>query len=61
MATKRKKVPVWEFTVRRRDVLPKPIYLRFFNEAGDEYVRRLEAQLDSGVIPVGIDERARIE
>jgi integrase len=33
-------------------VLPRPLYLSFDDEAeGDAYVRRLEAQLDRGVLP----------
>ncbi|WP_174556329.1 hypothetical protein [Pandoraea pulmonicola] len=34
-------------------MLIKPIYLSFHSEAeGDEYVRRLEAPLDAGIVPV---------
>lgn len=58
MATKRKKGPVWEYTVRRAGVLPKPVYLRFTDEReGDEYVRRLEALLDRGIVPDELRER----
>jgi len=57
MATKRKRGPVWEYTVRRKDVLPRPAYLPFGNEEeGDEYVRRLEAMLDRGIIPDALRE-----
>lgn len=53
MATKRLRGNTWEYVVKRKGLLTKPIYLSFTNEAeGDEYVRRLEAQLDAGVIPV---------
>jgi hypothetical protein len=42
----------WEFIVKRKGVLPKPISITFDTEAeGDEYVRRLEAQLDRGIVP----------
>lgn len=52
MATKRRRGAGWEFTVRRAGVLPRPLYLTFHDEAeGDEYVRRLEAQLDRGIVP----------
>lgn len=52
MATKRVRGGVWHYTVKRKGVLPKPIYLSFPTEAeGDEYVRRLEALLDRGVVP----------
>jgi integrase len=43
---------VWEYTVKRAGLLPKPIYLRFTDEAeGDLYCRNLEALLDKGIIP----------
>ncbi|VVE28717.1 integrase [Pandoraea pneumonica] len=52
MATKRLRGSTWEYVVKRSALLPKPIYLRFESEAeGDEYVRRLEALLDAGVVP----------
>lgn len=52
MATKRCRGGTWHFTVRRAGVLPKPLYLSFPTEAeGDEYVARLEALLDRGVVP----------
>jgi integrase len=58
MATKRKKGPVWEYTVRRAGVLPRPAYLRFADEReGDEYVRRLEALLDRGIVPDALRDR----
>lgn len=52
MASKRKRGDVWEYTVKRAGVLPKPIYLTFATEAeGDAYCRNLEALLDKGIIP----------
>lgn len=52
MATKRLRGSTWEYVVKRSALLPKPIYLRFESEAeGDEYVRRLEALLDAGIVP----------
>lgn len=52
MATKRKRGEVWEYTVRRKALLPKPLYLRFDSEAaGDDYVARLEAMLDRNIVP----------
>ena len=70
MATKRKRGSSWEFVVRRKGLLPKPLYLTFASEEeGDEYVRSLEALLDRGVVPdefrrqqgdlVTIDDAAR--
>ena len=52
MATKRRRGDRWQYTVRRAGVLPRPLYLSFADEAeGDEYVRRVEALLDRGVVP----------
>lgn len=52
MATKRFHNGKWEYRVRRSGVLPRPVYVRFEDEAeGDAYVRRLEALLDRGVVP----------
>ncbi len=52
MASKRKRGEVWEYTVKRAGVLPKPLYLTFASEAeGDAYCRNLEALLDKGIIP----------
>ena len=52
MATKRKRGSSWEFIVRRKGVLPKPLYLTFASEEeGDRYVKKLEALLDAGVVP----------
>lgn len=53
MATKRQRPSgSWEFIVRRKGLLPKPVSLTFPNEAeGDAYCARLEALLDRGVVP----------
>lgn len=53
MATKRQRsTGSWEYVVRRKGLLPKPLYFTFLNEAeGDAYVARLERLLDSGVVP----------
>lgn len=53
MATKRKRSSgSIEYVVRRRGLLPKPVYLTFDNEAeGDAYVARLEALLAQGIVP----------
>jgi len=53
MATKRKRATGhWEYVVRRKALLPKPLYLTFDTEAeGDAYVARLEAQLDRNIVP----------
>lgn len=42
----------FEFVIRRKRLLPKPIYLTFVSvEAGQIYCEKLEAQLDLGIIP----------
>jgi len=52
VATKRKRKASWEYVVRRKDVLQRPLYLTFSTEAeGDQYVKRLEALLDAGIVP----------
>lgn len=52
MATKRKRsLSSWEYVVRRKGVLPKPVYLTFTDEVeGDAYVAKIEALLDRGVV-----------
>lgn len=55
MATKRKRGERWEYCVKRRNLLPKPVYLTFdTEEEGDSYIERLERLLDTGVIPPGL-------
>ena len=52
MAMKRRRGDAWHYTIKRAGLLPKPLYLSFDDEAeGDEYVRRVEALLDRGVVP----------
>lgn len=52
MATKRRRGESWQYTIKRAGLLPQPVCLSFGSEAeGDEYVRRLEALLDRGVVP----------
>lgn len=58
MATKRRRGDTWHYTVKRAKLLPQPIYLTFQDEReGDEYVRRLEALLDRGIVPTEYGER----
>lgn len=62
MATKRKRGNSWNYTIRRAGLLPKPIYLSFDDEAeGDEYVRRVEALLDRGVVPDDFSEKKEVQ
>jgi integrase len=52
MAMKRRRGDAWHYTVKRAGLLLRPLYLSFTDEAeGDEYVRRVEALLDRGVVP----------
>ena len=53
MATKRQRSSgSWEFIVRRKGVLPRPVSMTFESEAeGDAYCARLEALLERGVVP----------
>lgn len=52
MATKRQRGAVWAYVVKRKGLLPRPLYLTFASEEeGDGYVRKLEALLDRGVLP----------
>jgi len=58
MATKRKRGRQWEFTLKRKGLLPKPVTLKFATEAeGDAVCARLEKQLDAGHVPPEIDIR----
>ncbi len=52
MATVRKRGSSFEFVVKRRGLLPKPVYLSFGSkEEGDAYCAHLEALLDQGIVP----------
>ena len=51
MAAKRKRGESWEYIVKRKGVLPKPISLTFHNEIeGDNYVAQLEKLLVAGIV-----------
>ncbi len=52
MVMKRRKAGAWEYCIKRQGVLPRPVYLRFKDEAeGDAYVARLGKLLDAGQVP----------
>jgi integrase len=53
MSTKRMRPSgTWEYIIRRKGILPKPLSLTFdTEEEGDSYVRRLEQMLDAGILP----------
>jgi integrase len=59
MATKRARDNgTWQYIVKRKGLLPKPLYLTFDNEdEGDRYAAALEAQLDAGVLPSALSEK----
>lgn len=60
MATKRKRGPSWEYIIRRKGVLPRPISLTFGDEKeGDAYVARVEAMLDRGIVPPEFEEKGK--
>ena len=50
----------WEFTIKRKHLLPKPVSLRFPTKAeGDRYCAQAEALLDKGLVPEGFLRRAK--
>ena len=52
MATKRLRGSTWHYTVQKKSLLPKPIYLTFDSEEeGDRYVDHLEKLLANGIVP----------
>lgn len=60
MATSRQRSSgTWEFTVKRKFLLPKPLSFTFDTfEEGDAYCKKLEAMLDNGIIPAEFQTRA---
>lgn len=59
MANKRFKDGKWRYTIRKKSVLPEPIYLSFESEEeGDRYVAHLEALLERGIVPEGFKDKA---
>lgn len=52
MAMSRLRNGRWHYQVRRKHLLPQPIYLSFDDKReGDAYVAQLEALLDRGIVP----------
>lgn len=59
MAGKRKRGESWEYFVKKKGVLPKPITLTFRDEVeGDAYVSHLEKLLAAGIVPDEFRNRA---
>lgn len=60
MASKRSRGTSWEYVVKRKGVLPKPISLTFdTEEEGDSYCAHLEKLLDAGIVPDEFKARAK--
>jgi integrase len=60
MASKRNRGTSWEFSIKRKGLLPKPITLTFDTEAeGDAYCAHLEKLLDAGIVPDEFKTRAK--
>jgi integrase len=60
MATSRQRGNRWEFCIRRKGVLPKPVWLSFASEdEGEAYCARIERLLDSGVVPEELSNKAQ--
>ena len=50
----------WEFIIKRKNLLPRPISLRFSTkEEGERYCAQAEALFDRGIIPPGFLERVK--
>lgn len=61
MAHKRRKGEKWEFVIKRAGLLPKPLYLTFDTEqAGDNFVAKVEALLDKGIVPHDLSPREKV-
>ena len=59
MATNRPRGNRYEFTIRRKGLLPRPVYLSFdTKEEGIAYCARLERLLDSGIVPEELKDKA---
>lgn len=59
MSTKRKRGSSWEYIIRCKALLPRPLSLSFQDEAeGDTYVAQLERLLAAGILPPEFSERA---
>ena len=57
MATKRQRGQSWEYIVKRKALLARPLTMTFDSEAeGDAYVARLEQMLDAGIVPPEFQE-----
>jgi integrase len=62
MAMKRKRNNKWEYCIRNKAVLPKPIYLSFADEIeGDAYVARIEALIKKGIIPPELEKDKKLD
>lgn len=60
MATKRQRPNgTWEFIIRRKGILPKPLSITFDKvEDGEAYCAKVEALLDQGIVPAEFADKA---
>ena len=59
MATSRQRGDRWEFCIRRKGLLPRPVYLSFPTyEEGATYCARIERLLDTGIVPDELSDKA---
>jgi len=60
MASKRSRGASWEYIIKRKGLLPKPVSMTFRDEAeGDAYVAHLEKLLDAGIVPEEFRKEAK--
>lgn len=60
MASKRKRGNTWHYRIKRTRLLGRELYFTFDDEvAGDNYVAKLEALLDKGVVPKELLEQPK--
>lgn len=63
MSTSRQRASgTWEFIIKRKGVLPRPLSLTFDTKAeGEREVARIEAMLDRGIVPQGVAKQGEPE
>jgi integrase len=63
MATKRFRKGRFEYIIKRKNLLPKPIYLVYDADqeaAADAYVAKIEAMLDQGIVPAELSADGKV-
>ena len=52
MATCQQRGDKFQFTIKAKNLLPKPVYLTFTDKAeGEQYVAKLKALIRQGIVP----------